>query len=286
VTSRRQEGKPLLDVALRLTASTTRDGLEPPVESELRSLPADEVEHGQDGSAFGAAQSSTELLQEERGALGWSKKQDGVDFGHVDAFIEDVDREHDVDVACPQVPQRSVPLRGLRLASDSDGGQAQVAEHSSHVPGVLDADAEPECPHCGRLGHALVHRMEDLHYAGVVAHVNRFEVRREVAAPLPLECRQAHVVGDAEVLERNQRPLVDRLPEPHLRSHPAVEPLKHAFAVGAFRSRRQADQEGRLEVLKQSAVGWRGCVVELVDDHDVEVRRLNFIELAPVQRLH
>ena len=45
------------------------------VEAELFALVADEVEHGQDVFAFRAAEASAELLEEDRGALGWSEHE-------------------------------------------------------------------------------------------------------------------------------------------------------------------------------------------------------------------
>ena len=47
--------------------------------------------------AVGAAQAAAELLQEERRALGRAQQQQRVDVRDVDALVEQVDGEHDVD---------------------------------------------------------------------------------------------------------------------------------------------------------------------------------------------
>jgi len=68
--------------------------------------------------------------------------------------------------------------------------------------------------------------------------------------------------------------LVDRVPEPELRRDPAVEPVEDVERVGALRRRRQTQELARAEALEQARVRLRRRVVELVDDDDVEVVRL------------
>ena len=70
-----------------------------------------------------------------------------VDVGHVDAFVEEVDGEEDVDRAGAR--SRSAARRSASGLSrpDRDGRDAGLAEDACHEPRVLDADAEPEAPH-------------------------------------------------------------------------------------------------------------------------------------------
>ena len=61
-------------------------------------LLADEVEDRE--AAFPRqAQAAAELLQEDGGALGRPQEEDRVDLGDVDALVEQVDGEEDVDLA-------------------------------------------------------------------------------------------------------------------------------------------------------------------------------------------
>ena len=86
-----QEREAVLDVALELGARAPGHRAEAPVEAELRAVVADEVERGQHGFAWCQPQSAPELLEEDGGALGGTQEEDGVDGGHVDALVEDVD---------------------------------------------------------------------------------------------------------------------------------------------------------------------------------------------------
>ena len=99
--SGRQEREAGLDLLGDLAPRRVGDGGEPLVEPELLVLPADEVEDGQAVLVRAVPQSSAELLQEHGGALGRPEEQDRVDGRHVDALVEQIDGEHDVDVAVP-----------------------------------------------------------------------------------------------------------------------------------------------------------------------------------------
>ena len=90
----------------------------------------------------------------------------------------------------------------------------------------------------------------------------------------------------AEVVERAQQATLERFPEAQLDGNASIKPIKDALAVGAFRRGGQAQQDLRFQMIEQPAVGVCGCVVELVDDDDVEGvgRQIGQIQLG--QRLH
>ena len=90
---------------------------------------------------------------------------------------------------------------------------------------------------------------------------------------------------DAVVGERHEVLLVDRIPDAQLGGDPSVEVAQHVEAVGALRRGREPEQLGRLDVLEQRSVRRRRGVVELVDDHDVEVRRIEGTEPDCVEAL-
>ncbi len=90
---------------------------------------------------------------------------------------------------------------------------------------------------------------------------------------------------DAEVRERREVLLVDRVPEPELGGDPPVEVAEHVEAVGALGRRGQAEQLDGLQVVEQRLVRRCGGVVELVDDHDVEVCRVDAPDVGAVEAL-
>ncbi len=82
---------------------------------------------------------------------------------------------------------------------------------------------------------------------------------------------QVEAVVDAEVEERGEVLLVDGVPQAQLGGDAIVEPVQDRQAVAALGGGGQAEQLDRVEVVEHPLVrGGRG-VVELVDDHDVEV---------------
>ena len=105
-----QERELLLHGALELPAGAAEQGPVAAVEAELLRWVPDEVEDRAERLARRAAQAPAELLEEQRGALGGAQHEHGVDGGHVDALVEQVDGEHDPDLAGGQVPQGGVAL--------------------------------------------------------------------------------------------------------------------------------------------------------------------------------
>ena len=108
-------GEALLDVGFEFSSGAAEHAPVAEVEAELFALVADEVEDGEHVFAFGAAEASAELLQEDGGALGWAEHEHDVDGGDVDAFVEQVDGEQDLDLAVSEVGERLAPVgfRGL-----------------------------------------------------------------------------------------------------------------------------------------------------------------------------
>ena len=94
---------------------------------------------------------------------------------------------------------------------------------------------------------------------------------------------QVEPVVDAEVRERREVFLVDRVPQPQLGGDPAVEVAQHVEPVRALGRRGQAEQLERLQVLEQRLVRGRRRVVELVDDDDVEVRRVDVPDVGALR---
>ncbi len=94
-----------------------------PVEAELPAMGADEVEHGAEGLALRPAQAAAELLEEQRRALGRPQHQHGVDRGHVDTLVEEINREDDANLAVGEVFQRRRALSRRAVTPHRDSRQ-------------------------------------------------------------------------------------------------------------------------------------------------------------------
>ena len=191
--------------------------------------------------------------------------------GNVEAFVEEVDREQDVDVAVAQRGQCVAAIGRGGLGGHGQRGDTGFDETLSHVAGVLDADAESQGAHGRNVGHLVVKLLEHDAGAGVVAGVDVAQRCQVVAATSPLHGLEVGSVVDAEVVERAQQVLLECFPQPQLGGDPAAEELADVDTVGAFRSGGQPDQLDRLHVVEQPSVRRGLGVMELVDHHDVEV---------------
>ena len=110
--------------------------------------------------------------------------------------------------------------------------------------------------------------------ARVVAGIDAAQLGQVVAAAFPLQRLQVSAVMDAEVVKRAQQVLLERIPQPQLGGDPPAEERAHVNAVAALRGGSEPEQFQRLDVLKQSAIGRRLGMMELIDHHDVEMPRL------------
>ncbi len=77
-------------------------------------------------------------------ALGRSQQQQRVDVRDVDALVEQIDREDDVDSAGVEIAERRRSLVHRAVAPDRDGRYPDRAELLRHEAGVRDRDAEAE----------------------------------------------------------------------------------------------------------------------------------------------
>ena len=90
---------------------------------------------------------------------------------------------------------------------------------------------------------------------------------------------------DAEVVERREQALLERVPQPQLDRDAVAEPAQHVEAVGSFGGGGEAEQVLRAEVVEQRLVAGGGGVVELVDDDDVELFGVERGDVVGVDRL-
>src|SRR5690606_17185720 len=173
-----------------------------------------EVEHGADALVRLAPQPATELLQEDRRTISWAQKEQGIHGRDIDAFVEQVDREH-----CPQFAARellqcgaSLFLRGFR--GYSHRWQVGRIELVSHESSMGHRYAEAECPHCLRIGDSLERVGDDAPGQYMVTGDQIAQLLRVItAAAAPRDRSVVGSVGDSVVGKRNQAMLIDGVPQ-------------------------------------------------------------------------
>ena len=167
-----------------------------------------------------------------------------------------------------------------------DGRQPELGETPRHELRVADADAVTERPHRRRIGELAPQLLDDEVRPCVVGgeHVLQRSCRRSLAAP-PRHLTEVEPIVDAEVRERREIALVDRVPEPELGRDPAVEIAQHVQAVSPLRRGGQAEQLDGGEMIEQRLVRRGGRVMELVHDDHVEVARVDAPDVGRVEAL-
>lgn len=287
VTAAGQEGEVGLRLLLHLAARAAEQRTEAVIEPELASVLTDEVEHGAETLAVVVAKPPAELLQEQGAALGGAQHQQGVHARHVHALVEEIHREEHTDVAGGELSQCRVPLLARRVGPDGGRGQSGLGEDPGHEPGMRDADAEPEGAHGPYVGHVAAKRIEHTTCDGVV---RRQHVRESIdivaTATAPGHLPQIGSVGNAEVGERYEPLLLDRVPEPELGRDPTVEPIQHRDAVSPFRGRGETEQFDRCDVIEEPPPRVGTGMVKLVDDDDLEAGRRESLQRLRSQGLY
>src|SRR5687767_5710145 len=114
------------------------------IETESLVCVANEVEDGQASLALFVAQAATKLLEEDRGALGRTKEQDGVDGRQVHALVEEVAREQHVDLADPQLLESLGPFVVGCIGGHCERWNAFPRKELRHELGVLDRNTKAQ----------------------------------------------------------------------------------------------------------------------------------------------
>jgi hypothetical protein len=270
----RQIRKPLLDVPLDLPCRPAEERAEAPVEAKLATRVPDEVQHGQARLLAMEPQPAAELLEEHGRALRRTQEEDSVDARDVDALVEEVHGEECLDRALLQAADGGVALLGERLTGRRHARDARTREGARHEARVVDAHAEPEGAHALRVGDAPTDFLQHEPHArlGAVGKVPSRELVAVVApAAFPRDVVEVDRVLHAEVLERREQSLLERVPQPHLVGGAPVEPAADILAIVALGGGGEPEQHARANVCQQTVVGGRLGVVEFVDDDDVEV---------------
>lgn len=232
-----------VDLLFDLAARGTGERPIAQVEAEIAMSVANEVEHRQAVLVAAPSQTAAELLKKDERALGRPEKEDRVDLRHVDAFIEDVDREEAVDLAVAQAPERAIAYVAVRRPQHRLGRNPSLIEAARHELGVADADAEAEGAHAAEIADLSAELLHDLHEPRIVARVDVLELAIVVTAAGPCHVRDVDVVVDAEIVERREQAAIESFPEPELDRDPVIEPLQDRFAVRSLRRRGETEED-------------------------------------------
>ena len=140
-------------------------------------------------------------------ALGGAQEQHRVDLGDVEAFVEQIHREEDLQLAGSQ----AADLLGALVAGAGgiEGGGAQAGGHelAGHPVGMLHAHAEAQGPHRFQMGDLGGQFAQDQAQAGVVGGVEVGEGLGGVAVAAPFDLGEIGAVVEAEVVEGAQQAL-------------------------------------------------------------------------------
>ena len=176
---------------------------------------ANEVEDRAERLVVGLAETAAELLEKQRGALGRTQHQDGVDRRDVDAFVEQVDGEDDRHLPVAEIAQRPVALVVGCLSPDRGCGDASRLNSSVMNRAWATLTQKPSARMLDRSPTRSPKLLDDLADPDVVGGVDVGEGGDVVAgAPSEGHLPQVETVVDPVVGERHQVLLVDRVPHP------------------------------------------------------------------------
>jgi hypothetical protein len=164
-------GKAILEGHPKRSASRPGERSKAPVEPELLMRMANEIEDGQAGLAGPSRmpETTTQLLQEHRGALGWSQEEHRVDLRDIDAFVEEVYREDHIHAPLTQCPKRIFSFFSTRAGRDSTSGYPCIVELLRHEFSMGNAYAKTKRSHGFGVTHTVAELLENEAHAHVVA---------------------------------------------------------------------------------------------------------------------
>ena len=106
------------------------------------------------------------------------------------------------------------------------------------------------------------------------------------SAALPRHFTQVRAVVHAEVRKRHEILLVDRVPYAEFGGNASVEVPQDVEAIGALGRGGHPKELSRCDALQKHLVRRCSSVMELVDDHDIEMRRVDRFEPGSVEALN
>ncbi len=241
---------------------------------------ADEVDDHQPLFAGLHAQAASELLEEHDRRVGRPQHEDGVESGQVDAFVEEVDREDDVEIAGIEPLESTTTIGAARTAMNGDGAHVMLVEERRHELRMRDRATERKRPRPS----VLAPNVEFL-----LSSVDRLDRAREsfwIKAPVsPRHMSEVRHVALRPVLEPAELASRDALDEPALEDEVVPAQCQEVGTVHPLRSSSEAEQERWPEMLDDASIRGRRRVMELVDHDQFEMVRAPARQGAS-ERLH
>ena len=280
----------LLDLASQAFASRLEQRLELGCEVISPVLLAYEVEHRQALLARSQAQTSSQLLEEDGERLRRTQEEHRVDLGDIDTLVVDIDGKDELEPAVLQIIAGLPSCFLIRIGTDRFGLDACLAEPLCHETGMGFADAEAKPPHMADVCDIAPCRIDNEIGAPagnpLIEHIDILEICLRIAAPLPPQALEAHLVGHAEVAEGTEELPVDGFRETDLGCDPAIEIGQDGLPIGTLRRRGEPQEDLWLEAGEDLLVGACGSMVDLVHDDVFEVGGIEALpELLGLERL-
>ena len=226
---------------------------------------ADIIDHPQHLVAE-AAQATAKLLQEKDRAFRRPQHQNGADVRHVDAFVEHVDGEDDVEVPFAERLKRRSARGRSRPGMDRDRAQARGGEIFGHEFCMTGRNAETD-RRALSMQAQLLQRVP-----GPGTGRNRRCQRRFIKTRrAPRDLGVIHLVRHAEIMEGRQQAPCDALMNVAAEHQVLAAERQQVAAIAALGCRGQAQEEAGCEIVEQATVTGRRGMMKLVDDDVVEV---------------
>ena len=164
--------------------------------------------------------------------------------------------------------------------------QTELREALGHEMRMADADAVAEGSHPRRIGDLPPDFFDYQMSPRVISCEDAFE-RCDVISlsAAPRDPAQVEPVMNTEVRKRREVLLIDGIPKSQLGGDSTVEVAEHVEPIRTLRCRSQPKQLDWLDAVEERLVRRRRGMMELVHDHDVEVRRIDVPDIGAVEAL-
>ncbi len=262
------------------------EGLEFAVCAEPAVRLTDKIEDREAVFLRGMTQTASELLEKNGQALGRAQKEDRIDFGHIHAFAELVDREQERKRASFQFSQQVGTIVSIQTGDESCRRQPAQAELVGHELRMPDRHTESDSFEGMQFGFVTVQGGNDsfntLLGTGPIQDVDILEGRFIVTAIAPkLVAIDGNGIGNAEIMERAEKFFFQCLGKADFCSKAIAEIRRHVTAVHALRGCRKAEQNLWVEVVEYWPVAVGYAVVGFVYDDIVVKRRADVFPQLP-----
>ena len=188
--------------------------------------------------------------------------------------------------ATREITQRHRSLFHWAIAPDRDRRDPGRTELLRHEAGVPDRNAKPKGSDAVWITGFTSEFLNDPSRPRMIGGQDIGQGSGVVSrAALPWNVAQVRAVVNAEVRKRNEILLVDRVPHAKLGGNPSVEVTQDVEAVGALGRGGHPQKLSRRHALQKHLVRRCSSVMELVDNHDVEMRRVDRFQSGAVETL-